>query len=71
MTKVLVYHRGVGCETGCCGHAISVDDEEQAFAYEHPYREDSKAFAEALITEELGSEHVKDLDWENSFVCDC
>lgn len=70
MAKVLVYHR-VACDTGCCGHAISVKDEEKVFRFTHAYGEDLRTFAEELITEELGPEHVKDLDWENSFVVDC
>lgn len=70
MPKVLVYHRAV-CDTGCCGHAIIVDDEEKSFEYIHAHGEDPRVFAEKLITEELGPEHVKDLDWENSFVVDC
>ena len=24
--KILVLHTGYGCDTGCCGHAIEVED---------------------------------------------
>lgn len=24
MRKVIVYHRGYGCDTGCCGHSVLV-----------------------------------------------
>lgn len=70
--KVVVYHRGIGCDTGCCGHAIKIDDSDTdyAFDYEHPYGEDPKAFAEDLIRRELGEEHVADLDWDNCEVID-
>lgn len=70
MAKIIVYHRGYGCETGCCGHAVAIDDQEKSFEFTHPYDEDPRAFAERLVTEELGAEHVADLDWENSFIHD-
>jgi hypothetical protein len=74
MTKVIVYHRGYGCDTGCCGHAVAIerDDgrEEESFEFTHPYDEDPRAFAERLVTEEFGVEHIVDLDWENSFIHD-
>ena len=28
MTKVVVFHRYYGCDTGCCGHAVMVDGDE-------------------------------------------
>lgn len=28
MAKVIVYHRGYGCDTGCCGHVVEVFDDE-------------------------------------------
>lgn len=80
--KVIVFHRGYGCETGCCGHAIEVDGEELAgsFTFSHPYgsynatmdERDSafRAFAEELIVDHLGADHVADLDWENCIVTD-
>lgn len=53
MTRVIVYHRGYGCDTGCCGHAVDVfpDDavtqpdfdpywsggERDKFVFDHPY----------------------------------
>lgn len=24
MGKVIVYHRGYGCDTGCCGHTVEI-----------------------------------------------
>lgn len=72
MPKVVVYHRGHGCDTGCCGHAIKVDGKEQGFHFAHPetYEEDERTFAKRLVTEELGPEHVADLDWENCLILD-
>ena len=81
--KVLVFHRTFGCDTGCCGHAVAFFPDEfvpednydyfpnnDNFAFTHPYTEDHFEFAKKLVAQELGKEHVKDLDFENSFVCD-
>lgn len=72
---VWVEHRGYGCETGCCGHAVRVEDEqgerEVAFALmDHPAGEDPVTFARELVTDELGAEHVADLDWERCVIID-
>lgn len=81
-TKVLVYHTGYGCMTGCCGHAIAIAEgfdgeygvpEEEVigtFTFDHvDSREPDKRleFAKDLITRQLGPEHVADLDWEHCF----
>lgn len=68
--RVVVFHGGYGCDTGCCGHYVQVDDESEAFEFEHPYGEDPRAFAERLVREVYGDEHVADLDWENCVVTD-
>lgn len=73
--RAIVYHRGYGCDTGCCGHTIELDSgdphqpDRYAFTFSHPgdgepYRE----FAEELLAAEFGSEHVADLDWENCLI---
>lgn len=68
--KVIVYHTGYGCDTGCCGHVVEVDGKQVGdFHFDHPgHDEDHYAFARKLVTEALGSEHVADLDWLNSSV---
>lgn len=73
--KIVVYHRMYGCDTGCCGHAITVDGEEvaESFAFSHPDSnsdEDKLSFAREMVYDQFGAEHVADLDWENSFVVD-
>ena len=71
--RVVVYHRGHGCETGCCGHAIEVDEDgktDERFEFEHPRDEDPRAFAERLVRAALGEDHVADLDWENCTIVD-
>lgn len=61
---VAVYHSGYGCDTGCCGHIVAIGDEER-FDFDHPgLDEDSRKFAEQLIRDLWGEEHVADLDWE-------
>ena len=67
MGKVIVYHAGYGCETGCCGHVVEMDGESK-FIFTHPYDEDPRHFAEALVRQEFGDDHVKDLDWDNCIV---
>lgn len=68
MTKVIVYHEAYGCETGCCGHALYVDDERLAFEFGGHGTLTPREYAERFVREELGSKHVADLDWENCIV---
>jgi hypothetical protein len=74
MAKIIVYHSYYGCETGCCGHVmdIELDDgsvqEGRHFQFIHPYGEDARKFAEDMVREEFGEEHVADLDWENCLI---
>lgn len=68
--RIIVYHRGYGCDTGCCGHAIRVNDasiEHETFDFAHPWLRDEspREFAERWVREEFGEAHVADLDWEN------
>ena len=63
--KVIVYHSLYGCETGCCGHTVELEDGKSRFEFSHPYGEDFKKFAEDLVKDKFGEEHVKDLDWDN------
>jgi len=72
--KVIVFHASYGCETGCCGHIVQVGDDER-FAHDHPGTlqnpgESDREFAERIVTEQFGAEHVADLDWENCVVSD-
>ena len=72
MPRVVVFHGYYGCETGCCGHYLEVDDKEIKFEFDHPWSavtdDDRKKYAEDFIRQHLGEEHVADLDWENSVV---
>lgn len=69
--KIVVYHTSYGCDTGCCGHVIQSDDGEELFIFAHPYYTNNyRAFAEDLVREEYGAEHVADLDWNNCMIFD-
>jgi hypothetical protein len=68
--KVIVYHSEYGCDSGCCGHVVEVQDEsgksiDSKFEFAHPRDDDMKKFARDLIEETFGAEHVADLDWDN------
>ena len=81
MPKVIVYHRMYGCETGCCGHAIEVDDEELkgSLEFDHPYdlykfrddREEAKhiqEFVKDMVRQQMGEDHIKDIDFDECLV---
>lgn len=70
MKRIVVYHSGYGCDSGCCGHYVEElgEDGEKTysgeFEFAHPYDEDPRAFAERLVEKAFGAERVKDLDWD-------
>jgi hypothetical protein len=76
MVRIVVYHRGYGCDTGCCGHAIEVigtqgESDEACFEFDHPRADESpRQFAERMIRRHLGDKHVADLDWDNCMIAD-
>jgi len=74
--KVIVYHSFYGCESGCCGHVVKLEDGREEFCFDHPdtghidSSEDESAedFAKRIVTTIFGEEHVKDLDWLNCII---
>lgn len=79
--RIIVYHAEYGCDTGCCGHIVKVDGRRDAthFDFSHPDAsskrgEDKlkafKEFAEQMVREHFGEDHVKDLDWSKCEVSD-
>ena len=70
MGRVVVYHTGYGCDTGCCGHYIELDGKEVigSFRFDHPYYEDPLQFARKMIEDEFGIDHCHDLDWDHCIV---
>ena len=67
--KILVYHRMYGCDTGCCGHAISVDgvEDDDSFAFAHPdtgesHKEFARRFAEDYLKKH-NPKCLETIDW--------
>lgn len=79
MTKVIVYHSYYGCETGCCGHTVEIGNESR-FDFSHPYsaygltgearEKELREFAEELVRDAFGEEHVADLAWDECEIRD-
>ena len=68
--RVVVYHSGYGCDTGCCGHVVELDGERtDSFEFGHPEEGELREWAEELAKKEVystfGAAHVADLDWEH------
>ena len=73
MKKIIIYHSLFGCETGCCGHVVELEDGDNSrsrFFFEHPYDGDFRKFAEELVRKEFGEKRIKDLDWDNCVIVD-
>lgn len=80
MTRVVVLHRGYGCDTGCCGHVVEIDGEAIGqFEFSHPdtATDDFRVWAEELIRDACAQAgiadadaHVADLDWDSCLVVD-
>jgi hypothetical protein len=69
--KIIVYHTNYGCDTGCCGHRIEDDfNEDSTFKFEHPHGQDHLEYAKEFLIQEYGREHLKDLDWDNCIIVD-
>ena len=62
--KIIVYHSLYGFETNCRGHYVQLLENMKEFS------ETMKEFAQDVIKQEYGKEHVKDLDWENCQIKD-
>lgn len=63
-----MYHAGYGCETGCCGHVVELEDGRNRFEFEHPYDVDRRAWARELAEEVIRKHWPECLDtiaWES------
>ena len=78
-TRVIVYHRMYGCDTGCCGHVVEITDdtgaERSIFEFDHPHLytapdvgEETRRYIRELVTDTFGEEHCADIDWDNCHV---
>lgn len=73
MSAVVVYHSYYGCDTGCCGHRVDLEDGLESktfFIFDHPYDKNPLKFAKKMVRDALGEEHVADLDWDNCVIID-
>lgn len=73
MARVIVFHGGYGCDTGCCGHYVELTDDDgliqDKFQFTHPYDdEDGISFAKDMVEDMFGAEHVADLDWDGCVI---
>lgn len=60
--KIRVLHAYYGCDTGCCGHILEIDDEEVegSFDFGHP---DNLEELRAYILEHVPKECHDSIDW--------
>lgn len=71
--KVRVFHGYYGCETGCCGHFIEVEDDSgktvaDKFEFSHPYDEEAKQWATELAQKYILEKHpdcYDTIDWDS------
>jgi hypothetical protein len=80
MRRLVVYHTGYGCDTGCCGHSVTYEDdngtEHEEFAFSHLPRGIDKRdplYRQKIIQwvkKEFDFDclNVEDLDWENCLI---
>jgi len=62
--KIRVLHAYYGCDTGCCGHILEIDDEEEysTFEFGHP---DSVEKLREYILKHVPKECHESIDWES------
>ena len=60
--KIRVLHAYYGCDTGCCGHILEVDDDEVdgSFEFGHP---DDRELLRAYILRHIPKECHETIDW--------
>lgn len=71
--KIRVFHGYYGCDTGCCGHIIEVENGKgpgrdiYSFKFSHPYNEDFKEWATEFAQDYIKSKHPNcydSIDWD-------
>ena len=70
--RVIVKH-AIYSDRGDCGHFVQLGNYPPEFVSKHPESNDpavTREFAEDLVREKFGEEHVADLDRENCHVLD-
>jgi hypothetical protein len=72
MSKLVIYHTGYGCDSGCCGHAVEVEGGDMRrfkFKFGHAENltpEGKRDFAVGMVVKE----NVDDVDFEESTIHD-
>jgi len=60
--KIRVLHAYYGCDTGCCGHIIEIDGEEdsRSFTFDHFEKSEQVTVLDQIVTAVYGVETVLD-----------
>ena len=60
--KIRVLHAYYGCETGCCGHIIEIDGEEEhsTFTFDHFDKPENRTVLDQIVESVYGIETVLD-----------
>lgn len=76
--KVRVYHKMYGCQTGCCGHVVELEDGREHFEFfAHPdgdqrkTEEGIKAWAKELVQDTIlksWPECFDTIDWDSMVI---
>jgi hypothetical protein len=68
--KIRVLHAYYGCDTGCCGHILEIDDEEVegSFVFSHP---DDLEVLRAYILKHVPKECHESIDWPSIELVGC
>lgn len=69
---VRVLHTTYGCDTGCCGHFVEMQDEngkvtETSFQFTHPHGDDFKEWATEFAQKEIKKKYptcYDSIDWD-------
>lgn len=64
--KVRVYHSYFGCDTGCCGHVLEIDDTRVDFDFMHSYNGLTREAAIELAKQTIAQTDPKclsSIDW--------
>lgn len=64
--KIRVLHSYYGCESGCCGHVVELNDEELRGSFDFMHcedKEEAKEFAKSFL-EKHNPECLASIDWD-------
>ena len=70
ITSIRVYHAYYGCDTGCCGHIVRLNDDDrlERFEFDHGYgKATPRDFARRLAHDVIARYHpdcLASIDWD-------